>query len=208
MNRKSMGTYFVFLEIKDIEVLNLLISLRQVFLGKTSNSAIHLTVRGPYEVPPLSSQIRKWQEMLRDEPVVLANTGFFSNRDEYVVYIKISNEYLRQIWYKPDFPVKEYGFNPHITLYKGGDLERAKKIEKFLKSENIELMCYEYELNCYKSKDMKLFGPKEMDQKHHFKTLVDLGKVKYDILNRAMSLMDDFTFLDVCPTHKNPYEKT
>ena len=60
----------------------------------------------------------------------------FENPDEYVVYIKVFSDRLREICWKLEFSKKTYGCNPHISLYRGADKKLAEKVLDFLNEES------------------------------------------------------------------------
>lgn len=205
LRNSKTGEFFIFLEFHDPEILCFLAWLRKILSGKEVNQKIHLTVRGPYKKAPSPDQIESWLTELEKEPVLLANAGMFNNNDDYVVFLKVENSKLRSIWYKPDFPSKEYGFNPHVTLYKGKDKERAHKCISFLRKEKLALLSHNYSLECYKSKEIDLFKDSYCDSAYGFQKLVDLRLLKHDILERAMLAIHDFKFKNNIPIHFDPY---
>ncbi len=197
--------YFVFLAIEDEDVVNLLLCLRTIFLGRRPSTPIHVTLRGPYPEPVSAVKLADWESTVNQEPLFITNVGRFSNPDSQVVYLEVVNDKFGKIWYKPDFPVRKYGRNPHITLYKGQDKNRAEAVWRFLRNERLALRCDEFRLYCHGSKTSGLFDHTTANANSSFQALVDLGKVKFDILERAMAAVNDHKFAEAMPTHKDPY---
>jgi len=76
----------------------------------------------------------------------IGQVGRFSNPGEETVLSRIDSPNLRKIWWKPDFSIEKFGFNPHISLYRGPDAHFADRIAAFLEQEEITLLCAEYRL--------------------------------------------------------------
>lgn len=186
MKINSVTQRFVFLELRDDEINNLLSSLREIFQNEKSNSSIHVTVRGPYYKELTTKNMSYWKSLISSDYLLVANPGMFVNKNIYVVYIGLTTDNLKKIWHKPDFPIEKYGFNPHVSLYVGSNERYAKDILAFLKKERIELVTTEFELTTYVTKQLNLFEDKT-DYKKFFK-LCNSGKVRDDILERAFKL--------------------
>lgn len=141
-------TIFVFLEILDPPAVSLLSSLRTIFKGRDSSSSIHVTVRGPYKKSPKPEKLEQIWSSIQGEGLLINGIGKFEFPDRHVVYIRSNSPSIRKIWWKRDFPIVNFGFNPHITLFEGAPLAAAK-IEKFLRQERIELFCRQLSLSLY-----------------------------------------------------------
>lgn len=176
---------FLFLELLDPEIHALLNGLKRAFGGKPTNSNIHITVRGPYRNPISAKKIERFERILKAAPILIHSAGIFENNNEHTVFLKIENPYLRQIWWKPDYPIDKYGFNPHISLFHGSDKNLATCIYTFLKNENIKLLCREFCLTSYISKQQTLLENEEIPQEQHFLELANRRLIKTDILQRA-----------------------
>lgn len=180
---------FLFLEFLDPAINGLLLGLRREFTSETLHSGIHVTVRGPYKSAIRESVIRRFQNLLEAEPILIHGIGMFSNPGEYVVYIRVSSNRLRSIWWKPDYPKSKFGFNPHISLYRGSDKILAEKIREFLDSEGLALICTEFRLTPYTSKQTELFSLEKLPVEHLFLRLSNLRLVRADIIQRAANLV-------------------
>ncbi len=85
-----------------------------------AKSRAHITVRGPYSQ---SYEMRRQQEKIRGTEVLADGIGAFLTKDQNTVYIRCHATTLQEVWRKRDF-----GFNPHITVYDGRSREFAKTL--------------------------------------------------------------------------------
>lgn len=183
---------FLFLKLTDPEICSLLWELRGIFeKEKKSGSSIHVTVRGPNKNKFKAEVIHNLYNKISDDSILIQSAGRFDNEHYQVVYIKVSSTNLYRIWRKPDYPTEKYGINPHITLYVGSDKKYADFIYEFLKNENITLLCNSFELVPYQTKQLNMsIVDGELDLiGEGFKKLVHSGKLKFNILERARSLV-------------------
>lgn len=141
---------FVFLEITDPEVGPLLRRMQRILSGVEPRRPVHLTLRGPYrrEVPP--GVMEGLRATLRGDVLRVAGVGRFRNRDEEVVFLHVDSPNLRKVWWKPSYPIKDYGYAPHVSLYRGGDARFARRAADFLKREPLNLSCAEYVLTVHR----------------------------------------------------------
>ena len=180
---------FLFLEITDPEVYALINGLRIIFGQKKSSSNLHITVRGPYNKKIPKKSIGTFNKRMSGDQLLIHSAGMFNNDDIFVVYMKMESDNLKNIWWKPDYPISEYGFNPHISLYVGSDKVLANAIFEFLKIENIKLLTSQFKLTEYVSKQAEMFVDEEIPTTKHFLELSNRRLVKPDILQRATNLM-------------------
>jgi 2'-5' RNA ligase len=189
-----MAKHFLFLELRDNHVCFLLLRLREIFTGKQSKTNIHITVRGPYVDAPTNIEISRWTDLIKNDRLRIAGVGSFQNGDNHIVYVAVNSRNLREIWWKPDYSIKKYKFNPHISLYDGEDAELALLIKEFLENENLDIECTAFELTPYvsQSPQYSLLVNAERAYQKHFSLLVLKSKVKGDILERAQKLISDY----------------
>jgi len=180
---------FLFLELLDPEIHALLNGLKIEFGGKPTNTNIHITVRGPYQKPLPSKKIKYFERILRAAPILIHSAGLFENNNEFTVFLKIESPHLRQIWWKPDYPIEKYGFNPHISLFHSPDANLATCVLNFLKKEDIKLLCQDFHLTSYISKQQSLLLNESQPQRKHFLELANRRLVKADILQRASNIV-------------------
>lgn len=186
---------FVFLEIQDPPVIELLSSIRSIFSDKPNLSPLHVTVRGPYKTIPDEKNIEKLWAIIEGEGVLLSGIRSFAFKDKKYVYIQSQSKAIRKLWWKSDFPISKYGFNPHITLYEG-PIEKANKIEQFLRSELLEFYCHDLSLRLYVSGQPDLFGNvfREVHLEHkteqRFNILTKPYRWDSGIIERAQRIKD------------------
>jgi len=112
----------------------------------------------------------------------------FSNNGVYIVYLKVKCDAIKgHMWRKPDYNDE---YNPHITIYKGRDKNKAKHIEEFLLNEQISLVCYNYGVQTIALKQVSLpiFQRDYLTDENDFEKLFDSGAIKKGILHRARQL--------------------
>ena len=178
-----MAKSFVFLEISDPEISALIHGIRTIATSSPPKSAPHITIRGPYSRPVSRKEILRYERILSSHPIVLEGIGAFQSGDRATVYMKVQHPNLRQIWWKPDYPIKQYGFNPHLTLYEGHDADRALRIETFLRREDIKMLTSEFSVSPYVADHKDLF-PQTQGKEQLFLSLINRGLVRADVLAR------------------------
>ena len=145
MSRDKRGpARFLFLEVLDPEINALLSSLRRTFDDRESSSGIHITIRGPYYEEIRGKDIKKYEQIIRRDPILIHGIDMFRNPDEIVVFIRVHSVALSEVWWKPDFPKERYGFNPHISLFKSENVELALAVLNFLKKEELKLISHNF----------------------------------------------------------------
>lgn len=186
MNEPSI---LLFLVLKDKRINALLNKLRKIFNGKDSNSEIHITIWGPFKNKVSAKTLRKMREDMRFDVIKIEGVGMFKNDDQNFVYLKLDSPSLSRIWNKPDFPVYKHGFNPHITLYKGNDENRANKIVEFLETESIRLLCEDFEFMSYDLRQRPIGN--EFGDIDSFISLEVSGNIQEGLLDRARTKFGD-----------------
>ena len=141
---------FLFLEITQPEIRSLLWRIQWILVGKEPPKPVHLTLRGPYEREVGDDAINKYRDALRSDVLRIGGVGRFRNPGEQIVFLRVDSPHLRSVWWKPTFPIKEHGFTPHISLYRGSDAVFADHVAAFLEREELELLCTKYELTVYR----------------------------------------------------------
>jgi hypothetical protein len=186
-----MATHFLFLEILDPEINALFNSITEITSGEKPTKPVHLTVRGPYNGPLSSKTIELCREEMRYDVLKIANVGRFSNPGEEVVYFQVDSPHLRNIWYKPTYKISEYGFHPHLSVYRGRDGHWADLLAKFIEGEGIELLCAEFQLTPYVTKQIPLIKD-EPKIAHHFPRLITSGRIHESFISRLSALTDNY----------------
>lgn len=177
---------FLFLEIADRDLNSLFGRMREILGDERQTKPMHLTVRGPYAHGVPSVAVERAEKIMSHDVLRIKDVDKFSNPTEEVVFLRVNSPNLRRIWWKPDFPIKKYGFNPHISLYRGQDQELARALLKFLQHENLDLKCAEFKFVTHVQKQMFLFKPRVPT------TLVDTGRVRPNLLDRLQLVVNRY----------------
>ena len=145
---------FVFLEITQPEIRSLLRRIQWILSGTEPRHPVHVTLRGPYVRRVATETIEKSRETLSSDTLRIGGVGRFRNPEE-VVFIRVGSPNLRKVYWKPDYPKKD-GYEPHISLYRGGDAMFAEQVADFLTREALEFSCTEYRLWVYRGSSLPL----------------------------------------------------
>jgi 2'-5' RNA ligase len=184
-----MAKSFVFLEIGDPEIDALISGIRTIATGKRPKAVPHVTLRGPYSKQVPAEQLDRYARILSSDPLVLNGIGSFSRPHHITVFVRVQHSKLQQVWWKPDFPPKKFGFNPHVTLYEGDDIARGQRLLDFLTSEDIKLLTWKYSIVPYVSDHKDLFTHASATG-GLFLDLVNKRAVRADILARLQRALD------------------
>ncbi len=141
---------FVFLEITDPKVGSLLWRMQWILSGVEPRRPVHLTLRGPYRREVSPEVLNDIQARLQGDVLHVGGVGQFENQDEKVVYLRVDSPNLRKVWWKPSYPIKEHGYKPHVSLYRGRDAVFARRVADFLEREALDLSCAEYKLTVHR----------------------------------------------------------
>lgn len=152
---------FLFLVFNDRQVIGVLDFLSSAFGGKGSTTDHHLTIQGPFEDKLTANDVRVAKDRLKDDVIFIGNPDAFFSSDGAVLFLRVHSDNLRKVWNKPDYPIEKFGFNPHVTIYSGPDVERVRRALMFLKKNRLELICRDFDVVPYVSKQVELF-PREV----------------------------------------------
>lgn len=140
----------ILLNIADSEISGFIQKLQELFSNKKSNSTPHITLRGPYKSKPSFNVLNRLKSFVNNiQTAQIDGVDMFENGAEYFVYFKVSINDLESVSWKKDFPKKEYGFNPHITICKSRDKRYAEQVFHFLNDLNIQIEVKRFELEFY-----------------------------------------------------------
>ena len=158
--------------------------------NKKIKNELHITIQGPVKEYPDKDRLLNIKNIMkyRNERLLISGIGFFKNENKQVVYLKVQGEWLKNYWYKPDYPIKEFGFNPHITLYEGVDEIKANLIFKFLSKEKIDLIVEDTEVSVKSLKQKDLFV---LETEPALNNNVR-GVLPSELLNRAENLIKEY----------------
>jgi hypothetical protein len=97
------------------------------FANPSQKRSAHVTIAGPILTKPDKIELPKWPLYLS-----VLGPGTFFNERQNTVFLKCDSEWLRNYWAK-----KEYGYNPHITIYDGSSRPFAERLMLTLKSHRL-----------------------------------------------------------------------
>lgn len=184
-----MASHFILLEILDPAVNAFLWRIRTILGGRKANAPIHLTLRGPYAGERPTAALQSARAALRHDVLKIAGVGRFSNTNDEVVFFRVDSPHLRSVWYKPTFPIERYGFEPHISVYRGQDAALADAVSMFLQEERIELLCAEHQLVWHQSGQLDLLS-QPTPTVGAMQDMYASNRVDPDILDRLQDLID------------------
>jgi 2'-5' RNA ligase len=130
------------LVVMDNCIASLLKYLQKVLSDYPINSQPHITIRGPYANKRIrKNTIDKINSSLNNiGNIILSEVDYFKIDDNlFNVYFSVLNDKLKEITRKRDYPIHKFGFNPHITLCKTNDKNKADKIKDIFNKNKIEL---------------------------------------------------------------------
>lgn len=146
---------FLIIELFDVEVVSFLVKLQYLLNNGDLRMLPHITLRGPYNTKIRSKILTSSRDTIKS-PIVINGVECFYNPNELVVYFKAIINGVEKTWWKPSYPQKKYGLNPHITIYKGKNKALAQELIVFLNRINLEFKLYNFEINIYNSGDRQL----------------------------------------------------
>lgn len=130
--------------------------------NKKTPSRPHITLRGPQK--EISKEImEKTRDVLSEINKIEIKSEsairVFEVSDNYFCVLLINAPNLKKVWRKPDFPIYKYGFNPHITLFKGSK-EEADNVKEYVENnfplQNINILKSELEIESKKLSQLPL----------------------------------------------------
>ena len=128
---------------------------------------------------------------LRNDTLRICNVGRFTNPDQEVVFLRVDSQNLRKVWWKPSYPIKDYGCTPHISLYRGHNAKFADRVADFLQREPRELFCADHRLRVYPRNTVP-FGLSPPAAFEEMRWPVEAGRIDPSLLSRLRRFVDDF----------------
>lgn len=110
------------------EFLTALDALR-LFADPQTRFPSHITIRGPYPEP---IDVTSYSERIHGSIVRVADLGKFFGDGQNTVFLHCSCPDFLSVWDK-----KDYGYNPHITLYEGGSRAFAEALRGVVERHSI-----------------------------------------------------------------------
>jgi len=112
--RKTKRVFYV-LYLPNQQIASWIDTVRLV-LNPAEKWPAHITVRGPYKRRLAARGLERLNQQLKGNVISIYDVGRFRNVDSHVIYLACRGTKLETVWNKKDF-----GFNPHITLFKGSE---------------------------------------------------------------------------------------
>lgn len=122
-------TFYV-LYVPDGLIANCIDAIR-VLANPAEKHRAHITVRGPYQ--RAISSLDTINRGIEGSRIDIYRSENFFGSGQNTVYLACKSPQLEAVWYKRD-----YGFNPHITLYDGSSHEFARKLWDVVSSRTYE----------------------------------------------------------------------
>lgn len=186
-----MVRWFNFIDVADVRVKKLLDAI--IFVANPyEKTAAHITIGGPFENQiPLDEAKR---ELIGSNVHVIGIGNFFSE-NQNTVYLRVGSTILEKHWNKKDF-----GYNPHLTLYDGSSKIFAKKLYEHLTAQKLFFEFLIGNVYCQKSQkgqhDFTLIMDIDLDE------ISKLAGARYDL--DTIKKLDDWerlTVIDRISTH-------
>lgn len=150
-----MLSKFVVLEIDDRKVVNLFEEIAVKYHLEIKKP--HLTLRGPYtDNIPAAVAERVWKVVDDIDQISIDGVGVFDSKGISVLYLKVVGDGLREVWWKPSFPIGLFGYHPHITIA-DGDPEIIHRAFEELTSRSIQFSFSGFHVAERVSKQKSLF---------------------------------------------------
>jgi len=124
----TVMTWFTAIYFQDKLVQSCLDAIILIANPEEKNVA-HITIRGPHI--RRDDQDEAVKELIGSNISVLG-TGRFFQENQNTVYLECGSQLLRKYWRKRD-----YGYNPHITLYDGRSRDFAEKLFLILRNHKL-----------------------------------------------------------------------
>ena len=194
------NTRFIFLEIAHQEISSLLWNIQWILADAEPRHTVHLTLRGPYEGKIARDVLAKFSDTLCNDTLRISDVGRFTNPDQEVVFICVDSQNLRKVWWKPNYPIRDYGCTPHISLYRGHDAMFADRVADFLRREPLELFCADHRLRVHRRKSLP-FGVSRPAAFEEMRWPVGAGRVAASLLPRLRQFVDDYRASSVQPAN-------
>ena len=196
------NTRFVFLEIAHPEINSLLWNIQWILADAEPRHQVHLTLRGPYEGEIARDVLDKFRDTLCNDTLRICDVGRFTNAEQEVVFVRVDSQNLRKVWWKRSYPIRDYGYTPHISLYRGHDAMFADRVAHFLQREPLELFCADHRLSVHPYNSLP-FGVSRPAAFEEMQWPVGAGRVPASLLPRLRRFVDDYRASSV-PTATAP----
>lgn len=95
----------------------------------TEKTSAHVTVAGPYN---RREDVSSPSLSIKGTSLHVFGVGNFFKSGQNTVFLRCGSDHLRSVWHKKDF-----GFNPHITIYDGNDHSFAVSLFEEISAQNV-----------------------------------------------------------------------
>lgn len=157
------------IKIKEPEISTIL-NLVKYLCAPNSKTEVHVSVRGPYKRKMDVEKIEELNKKIENTSIRIKEIGNFFLYNQNTVYLKCVSTSIQKVWDK-----KNYGFNPHLTLYDGDDINFAAQLYQVLNQIGINIS--------FKASALILYDTSKLDAS----TLLTLG-IDTTILKEAIGL--------------------
>lgn len=181
------GNSFLFIEIRDAELVALFQGLKSIFNDTEATSPVHITVKGPQKNGFKTTAFNNFFDV--EHPLVISQSGCFSYSSKYFVHFKVQIPEMEKyhLWYKPTFPNEK---NPHITVCETSDQDFSKDIVRFLNKEVGDLLCRNYKFLPYTPAQHDMIIAMSCKKTRNVDdasvpNLINVGKIRKGLFTRA-----------------------
>ena len=98
------------------------------FANPREKDSAHITIGGPFSGP----EEKPGGAEILGTTINVLGAGHFLGQNQNTVFLKCTSRYLEKYWNKKDF-----GYNPHITIYDGKSKPFAEKLFQVLKTNKL-----------------------------------------------------------------------
>lgn len=130
-----MNAVFYVVRFADARVCDILNIMRFAANTEAKRTA-HITVRGPYKRRLPENTIRRLSQWIDGAEVQIDGAGTFFNKQQNTVYLHCHSPAIKQVWQKP-----QHSYTPHLTIYDGGERNKAQQIHQQLANAKVRLIC-------------------------------------------------------------------
>jgi 2'-5' RNA ligase len=101
----------------------------------------HITIRGPVIHDLSHDKIKSIEKIINQLSLITISTidYFYIEDNIFTVYISVLNNELKKITRKRDYPMYQFGFNPHITICKTSNIDKVDRVKSIFNGNNLEL---------------------------------------------------------------------
>jgi hypothetical protein len=182
---------FLYLELLDPDVDAVLGDIVEIVSGRRPTAPFHLTLRGPYAGQVPKSVVARCVAALSHDVLRIGGAGRFSNPSEEVTYLRVDSAGLREVWWKPEYPVGAFGFEPHLSIYRGRNADLADALAGVLGRAEIDLLCAETRVVIHGGRQRRLSLGRR-GSAGALQRLASAGRVRVEVLDELRAALAEF----------------